>query len=112
MRDTHRFEAHFRSGDDETNWTPPGSIFTSHQAAAMPIEGSGQQVPSSGGLIGDSSALRQTVSQIEMVAPTDATVLILGETGTGKELIAQDIHRRSGRPPNDFCPAINGNAAS
>jgi transcriptional regulator with GAF, ATPase, and Fis domain len=108
MRDTHRFEARYRSGDDETNWTPPGSIFTSHQAAARPIEGSGQPVPLSGGLIGDSWALRQTLSQIDMVAPTDAPVLLLGETGTGKELIAQEVHRRSRRKSG---PLIRVNCA-
>jgi transcriptional regulator with GAF, ATPase, and Fis domain len=97
MRDTHRFEAHYRSGDDETTWRPPGSILTSHHAASMPIERGGQPVPPPAALIGDSPALRQTLSQIDMVAPTDAPVLLLGETGTGKELIAQEIHRRSRR---------------
>jgi transcriptional regulator with GAF, ATPase, and Fis domain len=97
MRDTHRFDACCRRGEDETNWTPPGFIFTSDQAASMRIEGSGQPVPPFGPLIGESLALRQTISQIDMVAPTDAPVLLLGETGTGKELIAQEIHRRSRR---------------
>jgi len=41
--------------------------------------------------------LRQLISQVEIVAPTDATVLILGETGTGKELVAREIHRCSRR---------------
>jgi len=50
-----------------------------------------------GDLIGQSAALRQIVSQIDLVAPTDASVLILGETGTGKELVAYEIHRRSRR---------------
>jgi DNA-binding NtrC family response regulator len=48
-------------------------------------------------MIGQSAALRQITKQIEMVAPTDASVLILGETGTGKELIAGEIHRNSRR---------------
>ena len=50
-----------------------------------------------GNLIGKSAALRHIVSQIELVAPTEASVLILGETGTGKELVAHEIHRRSPR---------------
>jgi transcriptional regulator with GAF, ATPase, and Fis domain len=50
-----------------------------------------------GDLVGQSAALRQIVSQIDLVAPTEASVLILGETGTGKELVAHEIHRRSKR---------------
>jgi transcriptional regulator with GAF, ATPase, and Fis domain len=50
-----------------------------------------------GDLIGQSAALRQIVSQVDLVAPTEASVLILGETGTGKELVAHEIHRRSAR---------------
>jgi formate hydrogenlyase transcriptional activator len=62
------------------------------------------------GLIGDSAALRQVFEQAELVAPTDATVLIQGETGTGKELIARAIHRLSSRRGDAFvklnCAAI------
>jgi transcriptional regulator with GAF, ATPase, and Fis domain len=50
-----------------------------------------------GEIIGRSRAIRQVLSQIEQVAPTDSSVLIHGETGTGKELIAQAIHRLSPR---------------
>ena len=52
-------------------------------------------------IVGDSPALEAVLEQVERVAPTDSTVLIQGETGTGKELIAQAIHnvsRRYGRP--------------
>jgi len=62
-----------------------------------------------GDLIGRSAALRQVVSQIDLVAPTDASVLILGETGTGKDLVAHEIHRRSGRREG---PMIRVNCAS
>ena len=47
------------------------------------------------GIVGQSAALREVLEQVEMVAPTDSTVLLLGETGTGKELIARAIHERS-----------------
>jgi formate hydrogenlyase transcriptional activator len=48
-------------------------------------------------IIGSSPALRETLSLVDKVAGTDTTVLITGETGTGKELVARAIHRRSGR---------------
>jgi PAS domain S-box-containing protein len=50
-----------------------------------------------GEIIGDSRAVRQMLSQTEQVAKTDSTVLILGETGTGKELLARAIHQMSSR---------------
>lgn len=43
-------------------------------------------------IIGRSAAMKRVIGQAEVVAPTDATVLILGETGTGKELIARALH--------------------
>ena len=48
-------------------------------------------------ILGQSRAWRQIIQQIEIIAPTDGTVLVLGETGTGKELIARELHRRSRR---------------
>jgi len=64
------------------------------------------------GIIGQSSALRQVLHLVEMVAPSEATVLLLGETGTGKELIARAIHERSLRRKGNFvtlnCAAIPG----
>ena len=62
-----------------------------------------------GDLVGQSAALRHIVSQIDVVAPTEASVLILGETGTGKELVAHEIHRRSARKDG---PLVRVNCAS
>jgi formate hydrogenlyase transcriptional activator len=63
-----------------------------------------------GEIIGDSPAFRKALHQVETVAPTDATVLILGETGTGKELIARSVHDLSARRDRTFarlnCAAI------
>jgi formate hydrogenlyase transcriptional activator len=61
-------------------------------------------------IIGRSAAIRAVLRQIETVAPTQSTVLIYGETGTGKELVARAIHERSPRCSNSFvklnCAAI------
>lgn len=53
-------------------------------------------------MIGESSAMRNVFSIIDKVAQTDANILILGENGTGKELVARAIHRRSARKENVF----------
>ncbi len=61
-------------------------------------------------IVGSSEALRKVVRQVTKVAPSDSTVLILGETGTGKELIARAIHKQSKRANRVFigvnCAAI------
>lgn len=63
-----------------------------------------------GNMVGEGPAFQSVLKSIQIVAPTDATVLILGETGTGKELVARAIHELSGRRKGSFvkvnCAAI------
>jgi formate hydrogenlyase transcriptional activator len=63
-----------------------------------------------GEVIGSSPSLCQVLNQVEIAAPSDATVLLLGETGTGKELVARAVHRLSSRRNGNFikvnCAAI------
>jgi formate hydrogenlyase transcriptional activator len=62
-------------------------------------------------IVGSSAPLRKVLAQVAKVAPTDSTVLVSGETGTGKELIARAIHKRSNRSARAFirvnCAAIS-----
>src|SRR6267142_2150951 len=67
------------------------------------------QAKAFGELVGQSAARRQIVSQMDLVAPTEASVLISGETGTGKELVAREIHNRSQRKDK---PLVRVNCAS
>ena len=63
-----------------------------------------------GEIIGRSGELKRVMEKVMKVAPSDATVLLLGETGTGKELVARELHRRSSRAGKSFikvnCAAI------
>ena len=68
-----------------------------------------QEAAAFGDIVGKSAALESILRQIELVAPTDSTVLITGESGVGKELIAREIHRRSNRAER---PMIRVNCAS
>jgi formate hydrogenlyase transcriptional activator len=65
-----------------------------------------------GNMVGQGAAFQSVLKGVQIVAPTDATVLILGETGTGKELVARAIHELSGRCKGSFvkvnCAAIPG----
>lgn len=62
-----------------------------------------------GEIVGGSTAMKRVMGQVEVVAPTDATVLILGETGTGKELVARALHRLS---PRKNLPFVTLNCAA
>jgi two-component system, NtrC family, response regulator HydG len=66
-----------------------------------------------GGIIGSGPAMEELFSTLKLVAPSDATVLISGETGTGKELVASALHHESGRRTASFvkvnCAALNEN---
>jgi formate hydrogenlyase transcriptional activator len=73
-------------------------------------QGNGESSNGFNGIVGSSRALRGVLDQVRTVAPTDSTVLIEGETGTGKELIANAIHAHSSRRNRPFvklnCAAI------
>src|SRR5579863_2933752 len=86
---------------------------TQQQASSGAIGDLGHQQiqwPSFAGIVGSSSVIRAVLSRVSKVAPTDSTVLIMGETGTGKELIARAIHQSSTRSGQRFiavnCAAI------
>jgi DNA-binding NtrC family response regulator len=68
------------------------------RAAAISAPAAGGETP----LLGHSAAMRRVYSLIERAAPTEANVLILGENGTGKELVARELHSRSRRSANVF----------
>jgi formate hydrogenlyase transcriptional activator len=99
------FSNRFRTNND-------GSFF---ETEALPAEGlhDGElRTACWSGIVGASVALRNVLGLARIVAPTDSTVLINGETGTGKEVIAQAIHEASPRRQNRFvalnCAAIPG----
>jgi formate hydrogenlyase transcriptional activator len=86
--------------------------FKSEDAISAKVGLEGNELRGSGlpRIVGNSAALRRVLGMVRIVAPTDATVLINGETGTGKELIAEAIHQSSNRSNGPFvkvnCAAI------
>src|SRR5580700_5129002 len=94
---------YLRTNDDlRTNDEIAANFYVAGQAAA--------RLSATAGIVGESTPLKSVLQQVALVAPTDATVLILGETGTGKELIARAIYKRSNRSARPFirvnCAAI------
>ena len=99
---THISDLETRNGDDQFTGVVANRAGTNDEQ-----EESSVSFP---GIVGRSAALRDVLQQVEMVAPTDSTVLLLGETGTGKELIARAVHDLSSRKARAFvklnCAAI------
>ena len=81
------------------NVTPfrPSSVRHQLQADKLYLRREARECPGPGMFVGQSAALRRVLEQVRQVAATDSTVLLLGETGTGKELIATHIHELSAR---------------
>jgi formate hydrogenlyase transcriptional activator len=74
------------------------------RATTTPSMGSTESAYNVGNIIGQSAALKEVVRAVEQVADVDLTVLLLGETGTGKELVARALHERSTRAARPFIP--------
>ena len=87
---------------------PPSPVYEHVFAGGDEIQEAG--CPGVNGIIGASAAIKQIIEHVKTVAPLDSTVLIQGETGTGKELIASAIHNLSSRRTNNFvrfnCAAV------
>jgi transcriptional regulator with GAF, ATPase, and Fis domain len=95
--------------DGRSALAPPPLTLQEQEAAARRLtsgtEGSFERTgntPLEDMLVGESAAWRYVVFRLDQVAATNATVLLLGETGTGKELVARAIHRRSARTTGKF----------
>ena len=85
-------DTHFRVGRTELVFTPIDEIIDVEPHREDRFEG----------LVGESVAMREVFSILERVAPTDLTVMITGETGTGKELASRAVHNRSRRKDKSF----------
>ena len=92
---------------------PRRSRFSKHQRSRRPATSSGKKINSAHcfeDIVGKSLAIQKVLEEVAIVAPTDSTVLLHGETGTGKELIARAIHNLSSRCERPYvrmnCAAI------
>ncbi|HWE27226.1 MAG TPA: sigma 54-interacting transcriptional regulator, partial [Polyangia bacterium] len=119
LRDLHSTNGTFLDGAEiKEAYIRPGSIITvgTVQLKFQPFEERIEILPSEketlGELVGGSLKMREIFGLIERIAPTEATVLIEGETGTGKDLVARTIHDLSKRKPKPFvivdCGAVSG----
>jgi len=102
---TSSFSTRFRTSDNSPSCETAEAV-----PAQIGLHDSELRVIGLPGIVGTSAALRSVLGLVRVVAPTDSTVLINGETGTGKEVIAQAIHEASPRRQNRFvalnCAAI------
>jgi formate hydrogenlyase transcriptional activator len=100
----------FNLDGDAARPNPEISIVGSSAIRMRHLSHEGQPENGTHEIIGNSPALKSVLDKIEVVAPTDSTVLILGETGTGKELVARALHKLSPRRNGPFvtlnCAAI------
>jgi transcriptional regulator with GAF, ATPase, and Fis domain len=93
-------------------WNPPNGaveVASIHEVKTIRSYELAKDEIAFNGIIGSSPALKLVLTEVERVAPTDSTVLVLGETGTGKELIARAIHDLSARRG---CPFVKVNCAA
>jgi len=84
------------------NWQPRDQFNGKVTQEKLYLEDKARSEMNFGEIIGNSASLRGLLKQVETVSPTDSTVLIYGETGTGKELIARSIHKNSQRSGRAF----------
>ena len=82
---------------DQLDWFQSSDVRESAGGARPGCHAGLHVEPHVDGIIGHSAALASVLAQLDLVAPTDATVLLQGETGTGKELLARALHHRSAR---------------
>jgi formate hydrogenlyase transcriptional activator len=99
----------FNSDYDGVRLNPEISIMGTSAITKLHLRHEGQPESGAHGIIGDSPVLKSVLHQIAVVAPTDSTVLILGETGTGKELLARAVHKLS---PRRNAPFVTLNCAA
>ena len=106
---TTRNHNHFQRQYEEFE-DAPAEIVPINEGSGVRLEEQVKDETAFKGIIGSSSSLKLALAEVERVAPTGSTVLVLGETGTGKELIARAIHNLSARSARPFvkvnCAAI------